>query len=151
ESPCWTTKPACAGSSHFDLAHGKPAQAGFVAQTGISMPVQLSGTLMPPPTDYSPLWLSLQVAFAAPLLILPPGILAAWWLARRPNAGRRGIIDTLLSLPLVLPPTVVGYYLLLVFGRGTAWGRWLNDVAKISLLFTWQGAAIAAAVMAFPL
>lgn len=60
-------------------------------------------------------------------------------------------METLLALPLVLPPTVVGFYLLLLFGRGSAVGRWLNDVAGIRLLFTWEGAAVAAAVMAIPL
>jgi molybdate transport system permease protein len=96
-------------------------------------------------------WLSLQVALAATLLALPVGLLAAWWLGvGRPFRGKI-VIETLLTLPLVLPPTVVGYYLLLVLGRGTGLGRWLNDAAGVRLLFTWQGAAIAAAVMALPL
>lgn len=102
-------------------------------------------------TDLSPLWLSLRVATAATLLTLPAGVLAAWWLGiSRPFRGR-ALVETALSLPLVLPPTVVGYCLLLALGRGTAPGRWLNDVAGIQLLFTWQGAAIAASVMALPL
>lgn len=101
--------------------------------------------------DLSPLWLSLQVAGTALALLLPFGILAAWWLAfGRPFPGKI-LVETLLTLPLVLPPTVVGYYLLLTFGRGTAFGQWLNDFAGIRLLFTWQGAAVAAAVMALPL
>lgn len=80
-----------------------------------------------------------------------PGLAAAWWLAwGRPFRGKL-LVETLLTLPLVLPPTVVGFYLLLVLGRGTALGRWLNDVVGIRLLFTWQGAAVAAAVMALPL
>lgn len=106
---------------------------------------------MPLSTDLTPLWLSLQVAGTATLLILPPGLLAAWWLARGGLRLGKGLIETLLSLPLVLPPTVVGFYLLLLFGKGTAFGRWLNESADIRLLFTWQGAAVAAAVMAFPL
>ena len=107
---------------------------------------------MPPePFDWSPLWLSLQVAGTATLLMLPFGVLAAWWLAHgRPFPGK-SLIETLLTLPLVLPPTVVGYGLLLVFGHGTAWGKWLNDTVGIRLLFTWEGAAVAAAVMALPL
>lgn len=101
--------------------------------------------------DLSPLWLSLQVAGAATLLVLPLGILAAWWLAHSRRGPAKILIDTLLTLPLVLPPTVVGYYLLLVFGRGTAFGTWLNETIGLRLLFTWQGAAAAAAVMALPL
>jgi molybdate transport system permease protein len=102
-------------------------------------------------TDLSPFWLSLQVAGVGTLLMLPFGTLAAWWLSHgRPFPGK-SLIETLFTLPLVLPPTVVGFYLLLVFGRGTALGKWINDVAGIRLLFTWQGAAIAASVMALPL
>jgi len=101
--------------------------------------------------DLAPLWLSLQVAGAATLLMLPLGVLAAWWLAQgRPFPGK-GLIETLLMLPLVLPPTVAGYYLLLLFGRGTRLGQWINDSAGLHLLFTWQGAAVAASVMALPL
>lgn len=95
--------------------------------------------------------LSLLVAAVATLIVLPPGLLAAWRLGvGRPFRGR-ALVETLLTLPLVLPPTVVGYGLLLVLGRGTAPGQWLNDAAGIRLLFTWQGAALAAAVMALPL
>ncbi len=85
------------------------------------------------------------------LLMLPVGVLGAWWLGMgRPFRGKL-LVETLLTLPLVLPPTVVGFCLLLVFGRGTALGRWLNDVGGLRLLFTWEGAAVAAAVMALPL
>jgi molybdate transport system permease protein len=103
------------------------------------------------PFDWSPLWLSLQVAGAATLLMLPVGILTAWWMAHGRRFFGKGLLETLLTLPLVLPPTVVGYGLLLVFGRGTSWGKWLNDSVGIRLLFTWEGAAVAAAVMALPL
>ncbi len=99
----------------------------------------------------SPLALSLLVSCTALALLLPPGL----WLAWRMGTGRafwgRGALEAFLSLPLVLPPTVVGYGLLLLLGRGTAWGRWLNDAAHVRLLFTWQGASLAAATMALPL
>ncbi|MCX6379088.1 MAG: molybdate ABC transporter permease subunit [Armatimonadetes bacterium] len=101
-------------------------------------------------TDWSPLWLSLQVAGFATLLVLPVGILVSWWLAHgRPFPGKT-LLETLLALPLVLPPTVVGFYLLMVFGQGTALGQWVNE-RGLHLVFTWQGAALAAAVMALPL
>ena len=103
------------------------------------------------PTDLSPLWLSLQVACLATALMLPFGLLAAWWLGQGRWFRGKSLIETLFALPLVLPPTVVGYGLLLMLGQGTAFGRWLNDSAGVRLLFTWQGAAIAAGVMAFPL
>jgi len=99
----------------------------------------------------SPLWLSLQVASSAMMLIFPMGLLAAWWLAHGRDFPGKGVVETLLMLPLVLPPTVVGFYLLLLLGRGTALGQWLNDSVGLRLLFTWQGAAIAASVMALPL
>ncbi len=108
-------------------------------------------TMNPEPFDWSPLWLSLQVAATATLLMLPLGVLAAWWMAHGRRFIGKGLIETLLTLPLVLPPTVVGYYLLLLLGRGTSAGRWLNDRAGLRLLFTWEGAAIAAAIMALPL
>lgn len=101
--------------------------------------------------DIIPLWLSLQVAGAATLILFPFGVLAAWWLAHGRAFPGKGLIETLLTLPLVLPPTVVGYYLLLLLGNGTGFGRWLNDSAHIQLLFTWEGASLAAAVMALPL
>jgi molybdate transport system permease protein len=83
--------------------------------------------------------------------VLPIGLPAAWWLGTcRPFPGK-AFVETLLTLPLVLPPTVVGFCLLLVLGRGTPAGRWVNEVLGLRLLFTWEGAAIAAAVMAAPL
>ena len=101
-------------------------------------------------TDLSPLSLSLLVATSATLLILPIGILVAWWLAfSRPFPGKL-LIETLFTLPLVLPPTVIGFGLLLLMGKGTTVGRWLNGTG-VQLLFTWQGAAVAAAVMSAPL
>lgn len=101
-------------------------------------------------TDLTPLWLSLKVALTATAGVVVLGTLAAWRLALGRFKGK-ALLETVLTLPLVLPPTVAGYYLLLVLGRGTAWGVWLNESAGIRLLFTWEGAAIAAAIMAFPL
>ncbi|MBC8103033.1 MAG: molybdate ABC transporter permease subunit [Cytophagales bacterium] len=99
----------------------------------------------------SPLTLSLLVATAAMLLAVPPGLVTAWWLGTgRPFPGK-SLVETLLTLPLVLPPTVVGFGLLLVLGQQTALGRFLNDTLGVRLLLTWQAAAIASAIMAAPL
>jgi molybdate transport system permease protein len=98
----------------------------------------------------SPLWLTLKVAALATVLALVFGIAAARALGRR-NGIVRDTAESLLTLPLVLPPTVLGYYLLVVLGRNGVIGSWLHDAFGISLIFTWQGAVIAAAVAAFPL
>jgi molybdate transport system permease protein len=92
----------------------------------------------------------LRVALTSVLVSLPFGLLVAWLLARR-NFYGKGLLNALVHLPLVLPPVVVGYLLLLLLGRQGPLGRWLFESFGISLPFTWQGAALAAAVMAFPL
>jgi molybdate transport system permease protein len=81
---------------------------------------------------------------------LPLGVLVAWLLARLEFPGK-SLVDGLIHLPLVLPPVVIGYLLLLGFGRRGIFGGWLHDLAGITLAFNWKGAAVAAAVMAFPL
>lgn len=92
---------------------------------------------------------TLQIAALATLVILPPGILAAMLLARWRGPGK-GLLETALSLPLVLPPTAVGIVLLEVFSRGSAVGGWLAD-RGIDVVFTWRGVLVATAVMSFPL
>jgi molybdate transport system permease protein len=94
--------------------------------------------------------LSLLVSFWAVLGSLPLGIGCAWLLARR-NFPGKSLIDGLIHLPLVLPPVVVGYGLLVLLGRKGPLGAWLYDVLGITIAFTWKGAAIASAVIAFPL
>jgi len=96
------------------------------------------------------LGLSLRVAVAGVACSLPFGLAAAWLLARRSFPGK-SLIDGLIHLPLVVPPVVVGYVLLVALGRRGLIGGWLYDNFGISIAFTWKGAAIAAAVMAFPL
>jgi molybdate transport system permease protein len=98
----------------------------------------------------SALRLSLLVSGAAIVWVLILGTIIAWRLATMRRAGRL-VIESVLMLPLVLPPTVVGFALLLTLGRGTALGAWINDSLGIHLLFTWQGASLAAAVMSLPL
>lgn len=101
-------------------------------------------------TFLSPLRLTLQVASAATLISLVAGIAAAYILKRYEFPGRN-ILDAVLTLPLVLPPTVLGYYLLVLIGRRGVIGQFLQEQFGIQLMFTWKGAVIAAAVVSFPL
>lgn len=95
------------------------------------------------------LGLSLRVAAIATLAVLVPGVAAGWWLARHAVRGR-ALVETLLSLPLVLPPTAVGFLLLRLLARdGPLGARTLGF--DLDLLFTWKGAVLAAAVMSLPL
>ena len=96
------------------------------------------------------LLLSLKVALAATCINLVLGVGAGFILARSRFIGR-DVLDSLLTLPMVMPPTVLGYYLLVLLGRRSALGAWLQDSFGFSFIFTWQGAAIAAAVVGFPL
>ena len=98
----------------------------------------------------TPLLLTLKVALLATLLASLLGIIAGRALGRRSSMAR-DVTESLLTLPLVLPPTVLGYYLLVVLGRRGVIGAWLQEHFGVTLIFTWQGAAIAAAVAAFPL
>lgn len=99
----------------------------------------------------SPLLLSLEVATVATVLILPPGLQVAYWLGvGRPFRGKV-LVETFFTLPLVLPPTVVGYALLLLLGRGNPVGEFIQDRLGLQLIFTLPGAFVAAAVMSFPL
>lgn len=99
---------------------------------------------------WSALFLSLKVAGWATALNLIAGIGVGYLLARARFPGR-DLLDTLLTLPMVMPPTVLGYYLLVLMGRRSWLGAWLQNNFGISLIFTWQGAVIAAAIVAFPL
>lgn len=96
-----------------------------------------------------PLLLSLKVAGWATALDIVLGVAAAFGLARW-RSPARDVVDSLLTLPLVLPPTVLGYYLLVLLGRHGVIGAWI-DTLGIQLVFTWQGAVIASMVVAFPL
>jgi molybdate transport system permease protein len=100
--------------------------------------------------DLTPLWLTLQVAGVATLATFIVGVNLAFLVARSRFWGREGL-DALCTLPLVLPPTVLGYYLIVLIGRQGWLGRWLQETCGISLIFTWQGAALAAAVVSLPL
>ncbi len=100
--------------------------------------------------ELSALLLSLKIGLAAAAFTLPIAIVAAYVLARKTFPGRF-LLDTLVHLPLVLPPVVIGYVLLIAFGRNGVIGAALYDCCGISFAFRWTGAALASAVMAFPL
>lgn len=102
------------------------------------------------PAEWTALALSLRVAFWATLVSLPFGILVALALARGRFWGRQAL-NGLVHMPLILPPVVTGYLLLIVFGRRGPVGSLLHDWFGIVLAFKWTGAVLAAAVMAFPL
>ena len=102
------------------------------------------------PVEWEALKLSLQVSAWAVAASLPIGICTAWVLSRCRFPGK-GLLDGLIHLPLVLPPVVTGYLLLVVLGRRGVIGGPLYEMLGFTVAFTWKGAAIASAVMAFPL
>lgn len=102
------------------------------------------------PDEWQALTLTLRVAAAALLVTLPLAILVAYILARYRFPGH-GFVNALVHLPLVLPPVVTGYVLLLTFGRKGPIGVFLDNLFGISFAFNWTGAALAASVMSFPL
>ena len=101
------------------------------------------------PSDLSPLWISLKTAAAATVLAFALGIAAAWVMSRY-RGKSRGLVDGILLLPLVLPPTVVGFFLLLVFGRRSFVGGLLEQIG-LMIAFSWPATVITATVIAFPL
>ena len=102
------------------------------------------------PLEVEAILLSLRVAGWAVLVSLPPGIAVAWLLARYRFPGH-ALVNGVVHLPLVLPPVAVGFMLLLLLGKRGPLGAWLDDWFGIALAFTWQGAAVASAVVSFPL
>ncbi len=102
------------------------------------------------PAEWAAIWLSLQVAVVATVCALPLAIWVAYVLARKSFPGRQ-LLNGLVHLPLVLPPVVTGYLLLVVFGQQGPVGAFLFNSFGVSFTFRWTGAALAAAVMAFPL
>lgn len=102
------------------------------------------------PVETAALLLSLRVGLASMLFSLPLALAVAWLLARRRFVGQQ-LLNGLVHLPLVLPPVVVGFALLVLFGRHGPIGAWLYDTFGFTVAFNWKGAALASAVMGFPL
>ena len=100
--------------------------------------------------DWFPLWNSLRVALISTVIIFFVGIFAAYYIAKCPRAVK-GVLDVILTLPLVLPPTVVGYLLLRVLGPNRAVGKWVLAAFGVRLTMTWWSAVFATAVVIFPL
>lgn len=102
------------------------------------------------PDEWQAVWITLKVAATAVLATLPVAIAVGWILAKR-NFPGKFLVETLISLPLVMPPVVTGYLLLIVFGRNGVCGAVLEDWLGLRFVFDWKGAALAAAVVGFPL
>lgn len=101
-------------------------------------------------TEWAAVWLSLRVALVAIICALPLAIWVAHILARKSFIGKQ-ILNSFVHLPLVLPPVVTGYLLLVVFGTQGFIGSWMAETFDITFAFRWTGAALAAGIMAFPL
>lgn len=101
--------------------------------------------------DYwSPIRLSLQVSLLSSVLVLILGVAVAWWMSRRSFKGKTAL-ETAFMLPLVLPPTVVGFLLLIMFSRKSSLGRLIEWLFAAPILFSWWAAVVASIVVAFPL
>jgi molybdate transport system permease protein len=103
-----------------------------------------------PPEDWHALGLSLGTSGLAVLLSLPAGVALAWSLARKNFPGKT-LVETIVNLPLVLPPVVTGYLLLLLLGRNGWIGRWLYDALGLQIALTWWAVVLSVGVMGFPL
>ncbi|MFB5676818.1 molybdate ABC transporter permease subunit [Paenibacillus terreus] len=97
-----------------------------------------------------PIKLSLQVSVLSSLIVIVLGVAAAWWMSRQTFKGKT-VVETVFMLPLVLPPTVVGFILLVILGRRSWFGHWIEWLFNAPIIFTWWAAVIAAVVVAFPL
>ncbi len=100
--------------------------------------------------NWDPVLLSLKISLYATAFTALLGIPLGWLLARGRIRGK-SLLSALVTLPMVLPPTVLGYYLLVLVGRQSVIGRWLQNTLNINLVFTWQGAVLAAIVVSLPL
>ncbi|MDR1942286.1 MAG: molybdate ABC transporter permease subunit [Endomicrobium sp.] len=99
--------------------------------------------------DFSPFWISIKTAFASTAITFFLGIGAAWIIANS-KSRLKGFWDAAATIPMVLPPTVVGYILLLIFGKNTALGHIVNSLG-VHIVFTWTATVVAAVVVSFPL
>ena len=101
--------------------------------------------------DLSPLWISLETAAATIVIVFFLGVLAAWWVERLPSESFKIFVDGIFTLPMVLPPTVAGFFLLVVFGNNRIVGRFFIDNFGIQIAFHWIATVLAAGIISFPL
>jgi len=99
--------------------------------------------------DFFPLFLTIKVSFFATVLTIAIGLLLAWVMAKKEFWGK-GLLDVVIMQPLVIPPTVLGYYLLALFGRSGPLGAFLDSIG-VEIVFTWKGAVLAAFISSLPL
>lgn len=100
--------------------------------------------------DLFPLYLTLKVSTVATCFSIVIGLGLSWLMARKGFWGK-GVLDALIMQPLVIPPTVLGYYLLVLLGRSSPIGRFLEDTVGVKLIFTWKGAVVTAFIASLPL
>ncbi|MBW7957538.1 MAG: molybdate ABC transporter permease subunit [Deltaproteobacteria bacterium] len=100
--------------------------------------------------DLFPLYITVKVSLTATVITVAVGVVLAWIMAKRDFWGK-SLVDVVIMQPLVIPPTVLGYYLLTAFGRSGRLGNFLSDTLGIELVFTWKGAVIAAFISSLPL
>ena len=101
--------------------------------------------------DLSPLWISLETAAATITIVFFLGVLAAWWVERMHSESAKILIDGLFTLPMVLPPTVAGFFLVVIFGNNRLVGRFFIDTFGVQIAFNWIATVLAAGVISFPL
>lgn len=100
--------------------------------------------------DFFPLYLTIKVSFAATVFTVAVGVVIAWTMAKKEFFGK-DLLDVVVMQPLVIPPTVLGYYLLTLLGKSSPLGRFLEDALGFQIVFTWKGAVVAAFVSSLPL
>lgn len=101
--------------------------------------------------DYSPIWISLKTAAVSTVVTFLLGILAAWMCVGIKNKRKKAIVDGLLTMPLVLPPTVTGFFLLYIFGARRPVGEFIENISGMQIAFSWAATVISATVVSFPL
>lgn len=99
--------------------------------------------------DLSPIWLTLKLAAATTLILLLTGLPVAWWLSKKRSLFKI-VIEAIITMPLVLPPSVLGFYLLLAFNPQRGFGKWLNEVFNVQFVFSFPGLVLASVIYSMP-